>query len=166
MIVIAVGSNLSHPDIGAPKQVCQAALDRVAAAGIVVRRRSSWYRSAPVPASVQPWFVNAVAEVAVPAGMDPGALLSLLHRVEDELGRARKRPNEARVVDLDLIDFEGRVTPSDAWPLLPHPRLHERGFVLVPLRELAADWRHPVSGAGLDSLIAALASEQVTERLA
>ena len=68
-------------------------------------------------------------------------------------------------LDLDLLDFRGHVTSAGEVPQLPHPRLRERAFVLLPLREVAPDWRHPVSGQGLAELIAALSPDQTAEVL-
>ena len=78
-------------------------------------------------------------------------------------GRVRRERDEPRVVDLDILDYDGEVRAGR--PVLPHPRMHERSFVLMPLREVAPDWRHPVSGAALPVLIAALPPDQATERL-
>lgn len=160
MILIAIGSNLPHPEVGQPREVCEAALNRLAQSGVRILRRSPWYGSAPVPASDQPWFVNGVAEVELEASGSPQSLLAALHAVEGELGRTRNRRNEARIVDLDLIDFEGRVSAPDASPLLPHPRLQERAFVLLPLRDLAPEWRHPVTGVAIQTLIDSLPKGQ------
>lgn len=165
MILIAIGSNLPHPQLGQPRDVCEAALKLLETYGVRVLRRSPWYGSAPVPASDQPWFVNGVAEVEATAGRSPLALLETLHAVEDELGRTRTLRNEARIVDLDLIDFDGLVSKLDARPQLPHPRVQERAFVLFPLRDLEPQWRHPATGEELETLIARLPSEQKTQLL-
>lgn len=161
MILVALGSNLPHPTYGPPRAVCEAALRRLAELGVTLRRRSSWYASAPVPVSDQPWFVNGVAEVAPPSGSTPAELLALLHRVEAEFGRQRQARNEARILDLDLLDFDGRVSAPGERPELPHPRLAGRGFVVLPLRELAPDWRHPVTGASIAALAEALPPDQL-----
>lgn len=128
-------------------------------------RLSPWYKSAPVPASDQPWYVNAVAEVAFQLTAD--ALLAELHAVEDAFGRVRGEPNAARLIDLDLLDFRGQVArggPGQA--TLPHPRLSGRAFVLRPLADLAPDWRHPLTGLPIGQLLAGLPAAQVAERLA
>lgn len=160
MILIALGANLPSA-AGEPPATLAAALAALAEAGVALERRSPWYRSAPVPAGDQPWYVNGVAAVATPLG--PDDLLALLHRIEARFGRTRRSRNEPRSLDLDLLDYEGRVRA--AAPALPHPRLHQRAFVLLPLRDVAPDWRHPVSGAGVDALIAALPPGQEIEPL-
>ncbi|WP_044561358.1 2-amino-4-hydroxy-6-hydroxymethyldihydropteridine diphosphokinase [Azospirillum sp. B4] len=161
MILVGVGSNLSVSGIGGPPQVVVAAVRALAAEGLAVVAQSPWYRSAPVPASDQPWYVNGV--VAVETDLDAAALLTLLHRVETAFGRVRREVNEARGLDLDLLDHHGQVRTEV--PVLPHPRMHQRAFVLLPLRDLAPGWRHPVSGLDLAALIAALPPGQVTEPL-
>ncbi len=151
MILIALGSNLPSAH-GGPEATCAAALDRLAALGVEVLRRSPWYETAPIPASDQPWFVNGVA--AVRTTLAPEDLLALLHRVEAEFGRARTVANAARILDLDLLAYGDLVRKG---PLnLPHPRLQDRAFVLYPLRDLAPDWRHPVLGRTAGALIADL----------
>lgn len=152
LIFIGIGSNLGGGRFAAPRDVCEAALRALDDAGVRVLRRSRWYESAPVPVSDQPWFVNGVAEVA--SDLPPEGLLDILHRVEAAFGRTRRVVNEARVLDLDLLDHHGLVRP--AGPELPHPRLHVRGFVLLPLAELAPGWRHPATGQRIGDLIAGL----------
>jgi len=164
-IYIGLGGNLPHPQYGAPKATLQAALAGLRDRGIQVRRLSPWYRTAPVPASEQPWYFNAVAELATDLPAD--RLLAELHAVEEQFGRVRSVPNAPRIIDLDLLDFRGEIAaggPGKA--TLPHPRMTGRGFVLRPLADLAPDWRHPVTGASVEALVAALPGDQIIERLA
>jgi 2-amino-4-hydroxy-6-hydroxymethyldihydropteridine diphosphokinase len=163
MIFVALGSNLHSPLAGPPAATLAWALLRLRAAGLAVERVSAWYASAPVPPSGQPWFVNGVARLA--AAPSPGRLLSLLHEIEDAAGRRRAEPNAARPLDLDLIDYEGRVSLPGAWPVLPHPRLSQRAFVLLPLADVAPAWRHPWTGQGLAELMAALPPDQLCRPL-
>ena len=160
MILIALGSNLSSP-AGGPEATCAAALDRLAALGVEVLARSPWYETAPIPASDQPWFVNGVA--AVKTALPPEDLLSLLHLVETEFGRARTVPNAAREIDLDLLAYNDQT--QTGLLNLPHPRLQDRAFVLFPLRDVAPGWRHPVLGHTAGALIAALPPGQVIRPL-
>jgi 2-amino-4-hydroxy-6-hydroxymethyldihydropteridine diphosphokinase len=153
---IALGANIPGP-AGPPRATLEAALKRLEAAGVHIVRRSRWYRSPAWPNPADPEFVNAVAEVETVLG--PAALLVLLHAAEAALGRTRSTPNAPRAVDLDLLDYHGAVEGGAAGPVLPHPRLHERAFVLRPLAEIAPGWRHPVSRRGIAELIATLPPE-------
>jgi 2-amino-4-hydroxy-6-hydroxymethyldihydropteridine diphosphokinase len=162
-ILIAVGSNLPSPTFGPPRAVCEAALAELARRGLTIVRRSRWFESAPVPVSDQPWFVNGAA--VVETSLSPIDLLALLHETERRFGRERRTINEARILDLDLIAY-GDLVRTDAPPLLPHPRLQERAFVLLPLADLVPDWRHPVDGRTLSEMIRALPPGQSIRPLA
>jgi 2-amino-4-hydroxy-6-hydroxymethyldihydropteridine diphosphokinase len=162
-IYIALGGNLPHPRYGPPKATLQAALAALESRGVTVRRVSPWYRTAPVPASEQPWYFNAVAEISTDLPGD--RLLAELHAVEQKFGRVRSVPNAPRFIDLDLLDYRGQIAaggPGKA--ILPHPRMIGRAFVLRPLADIAPEWRHPVSGASIQALVAALPADQVIER--
>jgi 2-amino-4-hydroxy-6-hydroxymethyldihydropteridine diphosphokinase len=152
-IFIGLGANL--PGIaGSPQATLEEAVAAIAAAGVSVLRRSPWYESAPVPrADDQPWFVNGIIEVAT--GLDPAALLAILQGVEAAAGRVRSAANAPRTLDLDIIAYAGLVWAGSP-PLLPHPRMQERAFVLLPLRDIAPDWRHPLLGKSAGELLAAL----------
>jgi 2-amino-4-hydroxy-6-hydroxymethyldihydropteridine diphosphokinase len=158
MIYIGLGGNLASR-LGPPQATVEAALAAFPAGGITVVRRSRLYRSAPVPPSNQPWFINAVAEIETT--LDAKSVLQKLEALELSLGRVRLQRNEARIIDLDLLDYRGliRANPLDP-PVLPHPRMTTRAFVLYPLAEIAPNWRHPVSGASIGALIAALDKSQ------
>ena len=125
--------------------------------GCICRRCHIGMSRAPVPISDQPWYLNAVAEATTE--LDAASTLAALHRIERRFGRIRAERNAARVLDLDLLDFAGMV--SDASDLvLPHPRLHERAFVLLPLGELCPDWVHPLSGIAIQDLITMIPADQ------
>lgn len=162
MILIGVGSNIPGPQGATPRQNCHNALKLLDDSGVTISRRSRWYRSSPVPPSDQPWFINGVVAVEA-AGLEPEPLLELLHQIELEFGRRRSQPNAPRPLDLDILDFDGRITSPDASIVLPHPRMHQRAFVLVPLSEIAPEWRHPVIGDTVAELIAALPDDQFIE---
>jgi 2-amino-4-hydroxy-6-hydroxymethyldihydropteridine diphosphokinase len=132
--------------------------------GIDVRvlLRSGWYLSEPVPVSDQPWFVNGVALVA--SDLAPEALLDRLLRLETQFGRTRSTPNAARTLDLDLLDYDSRQSELSTL-ILPHPRLHQRRFVLEPLREIVPGWRHPRLGLSVAELIDRLPAGQSARRI-
>ena len=114
-----------------------------------------------MPASDQPWYVNAVASVAT--DLTPAALLTRLHAIEATFGRVRSVVNAPRVLDLDLLSY-GDLRVAD-WPVLPHPRLQDRAFVLMPLRDVAPAWRHPVNGETIATMLARIGPEQQTRLL-
>jgi 2-amino-4-hydroxy-6-hydroxymethyldihydropteridine diphosphokinase len=163
VILVAIGANLPSRRWGPPLAACRAALPALEVAGVRVIRASRWYRSAPLPASRSPWYINGVARVET--DLAPAALLALLHRIEDDFERRRGAPNAPRTLDLDLLAHGDRVSAPGDWPSLPHPRLHERAFVLLPLAEVAPRWRHPVSGTSVGALIEALPPGQISEPL-
>ena len=162
VILIGLGANLPNPTWGEPRATLAAALNRLAARGVVTLKRSRWYSSAPIPISDQPWYVNAVAEVAT--ALEPDRLLDELLVTEREFGRRRRVPLAPRVVDLDLLAYGDRILGAagrGSGLVLPHPRLHERAFVLRPLREVAREWRHPVLGRSVAEMIADLDPGQI-----
>jgi 2-amino-4-hydroxy-6-hydroxymethyldihydropteridine diphosphokinase len=162
-ILVGLGANLVSPVHGSPVATLEAALRRLQQKGLTLLARSRWWESAPVPVSDDPWYVNGVVEVATTLG--PEDLLALLHAVEGEFGRLRPYPNAPRVLDLDLLAYGNVTRRGSGTPLLPHPRLVERGFVLLPLAEVRPEWRHPVSGRSLPEMIAALPSGQIVRVL-
>ena len=157
-IILGIGGNLVPDGYKTLQEGCDAAIEQLAHYKIRVLGQSRWYETAPVPISDQPWFINAVilAETTLPAP----TTLSVLHRIESRFGRTRNLRNEARVLDIDLVDFGGMVIKKENL-ILPHPRMHERAFVLLPLRDLFADWTHPQTGQSLDALIDSLPADQL-----
>ncbi len=152
VILVAIGANLPSAMGGTAMDTCEWAVGRLAALpGLKLLARSHWFRSSPVPPSAQPDYINGVVRLSGVA--DPVALLACLHGIEAEAGRTRGAPNAARTLDLDLLAV-GAVVLDTPGLVLPHPRLHERGFVLAPLTEVAPGWRHPVSGRGVEELLA------------
>jgi len=160
MIFIGIGANLHSPRHGSPLETCLAALEIMEKSGLRIARRSRWRASAPAPASDQPWYVNGVVEIETETS--PAAIMDVLHGIETQCGRPRGENsgerNAARTLDLDLLAFHDLVLEGNAPDsiILPHPRMHERAFVLEPLAELSPDWAHPVTGKGVKDLIAAL----------
>ena len=151
MIVIALGANLVSP-AGPPAKTIEAALGELARNGLKIEAVSALYRTPAWPDPSDPPFDNAVTRVD--ADLLPTELMDILHKIESLYGRTRGAKNAPRTVDLDLIDYHGRVEAGP--PVLPHPRMAERAFVLIPLSEVAPEWRHPVSGRSVAELIAAL----------
>lgn len=160
MILIGIGANLAGA-AGPPRAAGDAALARLAGFGVLVLRRSGDYRSAAVGPGRQPSYLNLVASVATEK--PPAALLALFRRVEREFGRAGGPVWGPRPMDIDLLAYHGLVAgwqgggarrvdrppaaPRRAGvPIVPHPYLHLRPFVVGPLAAIAPDWHHPVLG--------------------
>jgi 2-amino-4-hydroxy-6-hydroxymethyldihydropteridine diphosphokinase len=162
-LYIGLGANLPHPRCGPPRSTLEYVLTVFPHRGLRVLARSPWYESAPVPASDQPWYVNGVVRVAT--ALSPQEVLAQLHGIEADLGRQRVELNAARAVDLDIIAFGNMILKGPNPPIVPHPRMAERAFVLLPLADLAPDWRHPASGRRISDLIAALPRDQITRPL-
>lgn len=176
MIYIGLGANLPS-DVGSPELTLVAAARAFEEHGITLLRLSPFYMSAPVPASNQPWFVNAVA--AVETDLSPLALLDALLAIEKKFGRDRQeetnfatqkdgqkngQKNKPRPLDLDLLDYN-RMVIEEAGLTLPHPAMHTRAFVLVPLFDLDPNWVHPVKRKKIRDLMRDIGPDQVVEPL-
>ena len=150
---IGIGANLADPEANVRRAIGALA----AAAETRVVATSSLYRTAPVGRLDQPDFVNAVIELET--GLEPEALLDQLLSIENEFGRERSTRNAPRTLDLDLLIYGDRFCETERLTL-PHPRMSERAFVLVPLVEIAADIRIGALGTA-DELLAAISTDGV-----
>jgi 2-amino-4-hydroxy-6-hydroxymethyldihydropteridine diphosphokinase len=160
MVLIAIGANLPAADGAAPLATCRAAAAALdALPGLRLVALSRWFRTAPVPASDQPDYINGVARLRGAA--EPAALLAALQAIEATAGRSRGARDAARTLDLDLIAM-GALCRDAPDPVLPHPRAHERAFVLAPLLDVAPDWVHPRSHRPAADLLAALPPQTVS----
>ena len=141
-VIVALGSNLKG-EYESSKALIEAALARFEAYGLPVARRSSYWESAAWPDPAEPAYLNAVA--LVDTLLPPLKVLRALRLIELGFGRERGRPNAPRTLDLDLIAY-GDLVQAEPELSLPHPRAHERRFVMGPLTEVAPGWHHPVLG--------------------
>ncbi|MDB6454584.1 2-amino-4-hydroxy-6-hydroxymethyldihydropteridine diphosphokinase [Falsirhodobacter sp. 20TX0035] len=178
---VALGGNRPHLE-HLPADLLRLALDAFAAEGITLRAVSPLYATPAFPAGSGPDYVNAVAEVEWPG--TPEDLLAALHRIESGAGRERALRWGPRTLDLDLLALGDEVRPDVAqWQrwhdlspdrqqeeapdrlILPHPRLQDRTFVLVPWADIAPGWRHPVLGPTVRELLAVLPDADLVKRL-
>jgi 2-amino-4-hydroxy-6-hydroxymethyldihydropteridine diphosphokinase len=153
---VALGGNIPGP-AGSPEATLAAAAVRLADLGRITAR-SSLYSTTPVGADIaQPRFLNAV--LALETTLTPFELLGAVLLIEREFGRDRVAniPNGPRTLDLDIL-FYGDLVLSESSLKIPHPRIAERAFVLVPLHEIAPDLRDPRSGKTVSLLLAELSS--------
>jgi 2-amino-4-hydroxy-6-hydroxymethyldihydropteridine diphosphokinase len=176
---IALGGNQST-DVGSPRDNLSAAISRLSEHGLAIRAISRFFNTPCFPAGAGPDFVNAA--VSAEFSGTPDQLLSILHKVEAEFHRRRVTRWGARTLDLDLLAFGQSVMPDtevfDQWRLLapeeqmqqapgqlilPHPRLQDRAFVLVPLRDIAPGWVHPVLNKSVSQMCDALPAGEIAE---
>ena len=176
---IALGSNLPS-SVGSSEHTLRSALALMESSGITLVRSSRFYWTPCFPAGAGPDYVNAAAHVR--ADCAPNAFLQMLHDIESHFGRERAERWGMRTLDLDLIACGDTVTPdvetykkwyalspdlqSKAAPdqlILPHPRLQDRAFVLVPLMDIAANWVHPVLNRTVKDMHDALSPDALAE---
>ena len=156
--LIGVGSN-----IGLAAQNCKKAIELVnKSESVNVTAQSSLYESQPVGKTNQPWFVNSTIEVYTKLG--PEELLQYLLNIEQEFGRIRKEKWGARIIDLDILDFEGLIIDSKTLTL-PHPEMTQRRFVLEPLSEIAGETIHPLEKKMISDLLKELPKTPVVKKI-
>ncbi len=170
--LIALGANRPSEQ-GAPRETLKAALSLLEARGISVEKTSRWMTSPAWPAGSGPDYINGAARVSTV--LSPKSLLDAMHKVEAILGRHRNGDRwAARTCDLDIIACRSMVSPDIAtWRyfeaasaeasrenlIVPHPQMHRRAFVLLPLADVEPTWRHPVFGLTVTEMISDLPEE-------
>jgi 2-amino-4-hydroxy-6-hydroxymethyldihydropteridine diphosphokinase len=134
---LSLGSNLSDRETNLRR-----ALHLLASPDLHIKRTSAFYETEPQDLPHQPWFLNLVVEIETT--VFPLQLLARTQKIEKDLGRRRVVPKGPRTIDIDILLF-GNFAIDNAKLTVPHPRMHQRRFVLEPLAELAPDLRHPIS---------------------
>ena len=144
MIYLSLGSNLGDREAHLRK-----ALEKLHQKGIFLVRKSSLYETEPVDVPDQPVFLNLVCQVKTP--LEPESLLAACQDIESEMGRLRKAVRGARNIDIDIL-FYGQRIVEKPFLKIPHPAWRQRNFVLIPLAEIAPDFRDPVSDQTVHAL--------------
>lgn len=179
--IVAFGSNLPVGE-SSPQQTISAAFSVLCDFGLELVSQSRFYETPCFPAGAGPDYVNAVAVMCYPCEWDAEAVLAVLHRVEAHFGRVRETRWGVRTLDIDLIAVGDTILPDPStlrhWIelapddqkrraperlILPHPRLQDRAFVLVPFADVLPHWRHPLLGATVQELLAALPAKDREE---
>jgi 2-amino-4-hydroxy-6-hydroxymethyldihydropteridine diphosphokinase len=151
-VLLGLGGNL-----GDPAATIAAALTRLDRGGVRILRRSGFYRTAPWGVADQPDFVNLCA--AAETALSPQAPLALIHSIEADLGRERRERWGPRPIDIDILTY-GDTAMDEPGLTIPHPRLTERAFVLVPLAEIAPD--RVIAGTRVGDALARLDASGIT----
>jgi 2-amino-4-hydroxy-6-hydroxymethyldihydropteridine diphosphokinase len=156
LVLLGLGANVGDPEAQLARAV------EMLGAVMRVEAVSSLYRTEPVGYREQADFLNLV--VAGWTELDPAALLEAVRRIEAAMGRERPFPDAPRTLDIDILAYGRRVIATPAL-VVPHPRLHLRGFVLHPLAETAPEWRHPAVGKTARELLSTAPSGERVERV-
>ena len=157
-LIIAVGGNISNVEGEHPTKLCDIAIDVLKGFKIFVNRQSNWYISDPLPISSQPKYFNKV--ITAKSSLNELEILNILHSIEKKFGRIRKKVNEPRMIDLDLIDCFGLILNKKNI-ILPHPRAHLRRFVMEPLLEINPNWHHPIYNIKVSEILKNLSSQNI-----
>ena len=152
LIYLAVGSNL-----GNKKNNIEKAKFKLIENNITIINSSSFYQSNSWPNPNNPYFLNVVLKIST--NLEPSKLLKICKKIEVSLGRIKSVKNSPRICDIDILDYSKKKLTGNL--ILPHPRMHRRNFVLIPLFELNKHWIHPISKKDIKSLILSLSNSDM-----
>ena len=148
MIYLNIGSNLPSKEGGRENNILKA-ITYLKKLKLNLIKISSLYETPSYPNNLDPKFINLC--VKLESDLKASELLNEMKKIEKKLGRTRIKKNEPRTCDIDIIDFNGEIIRNDEL-VVPHPRLHQRNFVIYPLKEIEPNWFHPIFNKNIDSL--------------
>ena len=151
-IYLGIGSNL-----GNRKKNIELAKSKLIKNDITILKLSNIYESLSWPNPKKPKFLNIILEIS--SNLSPSKLLNICKKIEIDLGRKKRQKNAPRECDIDIIDYYNQKIKDKI--IFPHPRMHERNFVLLPLYELNKDWTHPILNQPIKKLILSLSNKDI-----
>lgn len=141
MKILALGSNLSFNN-NTPEENINSAYQFITNNDIKILKRSHIYKSEAYPNKSDPLFCNSA--ISIETDLKPEELLNVILDVEKKFGRERKKKNNPRTLDIDIISYDNLILNENDKLVIPHPHLHKRLFVLLPLKDISQEWKHPV----------------------
>ena len=161
IVYLGLGSNLRLPSYRNAMKVIETFKKKIYKSGLRITKSSNYWLTYPIPFSNIPKFINCVVKCIIVSkkANNPVILLKYLKTLEIEIGRKKKNNNISRLIDIDILDFKGKIINEGL--ILPHPRMHCRKFVLNPMKKIAPSWKHPVYEKKIDFLITKIKSHQI-----
>ena len=161
IVYLGLGSNLRLSSYRNAKKVIESLKKKIYKSGLRITKSSNYWLTYPIPFSNIPKFINCVVKCIIVSkkANNPVILLKYLKTLEIEIGRKKKNNNISRLIDIDILDFKGKIINEGL--ILPHPRMHCRKFVLNPMKKIAPNWKHPVYQKKIDFLITKIRSPQI-----
>lgn len=161
IVYLGLGSNLRLPSYRNAMKVIESFKKKIYKSGLRITKSSNYWLTYPIPFSNIPKFINCVVKCIIVSkkANNPVILLKYLKTLEIEIGRKKKNNNISRLIDIDILDFKGKIINEGL--ILPHPRMHCRKFVLNPMKKIAPSWKHPVYEKKIDFLITKIKSHQI-----
>ena len=160
IVYLGLGSNLRQPSYRNTIKVIESIKKKIYKSGLRVTKASNYWLTYPIPFSNIPKFINCVVKCLIVSkkANNPDSLLEYLKSLGIEIGRKKKYNNISRIIDIDILDFKGEIINKTI--ISPHPRMHLRKFVLIPMRKIAPNWKHPIYKKKIDFLITQIKTSQ------
>ena len=161
IVYLGLGSNLRQPSYRNTVKIIESLKRKLHKSGLRVTKSSNYWLTYPIPFSNIPKFINCVVKCIIvnKKANNPLMLLEFLKNLEIEIGRKKKKNNISRIIDIDILDFKGKIVNEEL--ILPHPRMHARKFVLTPMKKIAPNWKHPIFKKKIEFLITKIKSKQI-----
>ncbi len=160
-VYLGLGSNLRLSSYRNVIKVIESLKKKIYKSGLRITKSSNYWLTYPIPFSNIPKFINCVVKCKIvnKKANNPAILLKYLKSLEIEIGRKKKKNNISRLIDIDILDFKGKIINEGL--ILPHPRMHCRKFVLKPMKKITTNWKHPVYQKKIDFLITKIKFQQI-----